>query len=170
MEKEYAKAVYCHPAYLTYMQCTSGKMLGWMKHKLGIRIAGRNINNLRYTDVTTLMVESEELKNLLIRVQEESKTAGLKLNIQKSKIMASRPIMSCQIGGEKVEYFLFLGSKITADGDCRHEIKRRLFFGRKAMTNLDSILKSRHRFANKGLYSQNYGFSSSPCTGVRVGP
>ena len=86
----------------------------------------------------------------MIRVQEESKTAGLKLNIQKSKIMASRPIMSCQIGGEKVEYFLFLGSKITADGDCRHEIKRRLFFGRKAMTNLDSILKSRHPFTNKG--------------------
>ena len=89
--KEYVKVVYCHPAYLTYMQCTSGKMLGWMKHKLGIRIAGRNINNLRYTDVTTLMVESEELKNLLMKVKEESEKVGLKLNIQKTKIMASVP-------------------------------------------------------------------------------
>ena len=107
----------------------------------GIKIAGRNISNLRYADDTTLTAESEErLKNLLIRVKEESKTTGLKLYIEKSKIMASRSIISCQIGGGKVEYFLFLGSKITADGGCRHEIKRRLFFGRKAMTNLDSIL------------------------------
>ena len=98
----------------------------------GIKIAGRNISNLRYADDTTLTAENEErLKNLLIRVQEESKTAGLKLNIQKSKIMASRPIMSCQIGGEKVEYFLFLGSKITADGDGNHEIKRSCSLGGK---------------------------------------
>ena len=89
--KEYVKVIYCHPAYLTYIKCTSGKMLGRMKHKLGIRIAGRNINNLRYTDVTTLMVESKELKNFLMKVKEESEIVGLKLNIQKTKIMASVP-------------------------------------------------------------------------------
>ena len=120
------------------------------------------------------MAESEEeLKSLLMKVKEEREKGGLKLNIQKTKIMASGPIISWQTDGEKVETvtdFIFLGSKTTVDGDCRHEIKRRLLFGRRAMTNLDSILKSRHRFANKGLYSQNYGFSSSPCTGVRVGP
>ena len=124
--KEYVKVVYCHPAYLTYMQCTSGKMLGWMKHKLGIRIAGRNINNLRYTDVTTLMVESEELNSLLMKLKKEREKAGLKLNIQKIKIMASGPITSWEIDGETVETvlnFIFGGSKITADGDCSHEIK-----------------------------------------------
>ena len=114
----------------------------------GIKIAGRNINNLRYADDTTLMVESEEeLKNLLMKVKEESKKVGLKLNIQKTKIMASgSPITSWQIDGEKVETvadFTFLGSKIMADGDCSHEIKRCLLLGRKTMTNLDSILKSR---------------------------
>ena len=112
-----------------------------------IKIARRNINNLRYADDTTRMSESkEELKNLLIKVKEESEKAGLKLNIQKTKIMASGPITSWQIDGETMETvtdFIFLGSKITADGDCIHEIKRRLLFGRKAMTNLDSILKSR---------------------------
>ena len=113
----------------------------------GVKIAGRNINNLRYADDTTLMAESkEELKRLLMKVKEESKNVGLKLNIQKTKIMASGPITSWQIDGETVEIvadFIFMGSKITADGDCSHEIKRRLLFGRKAMTNLDSILKSR---------------------------
>ena len=113
----------------------------------GIKIAGRNINHPRYADDTTLMAESEEeLKSLLMRVQEESENVGLKLNIQKTKIMPSGPIPSWQIDGEIVETvadFLFLGSKITADGDCSHEIKRRLLLGRKAMTNLDSILKSR---------------------------
>ena len=113
----------------------------------GIKISGRNINNLRYTDDTALVVESEEeLKSLLMKMKEESENAGLKLNIQKTRIMASGPITSWQIEGEKVETvtdFTFLGSKITADGDCSHEIKRRLLFGRKAMTNLDSILKSR---------------------------
>ena len=107
---------------------------------------GRNINNLRYADDTTLMAESEELKSLLMKVKEESEKAGLKLNIQKTKIMASGPITSCQIDGETVETvsdFIFGGSKITADGDCSHEIKRRLLLGRKVMTNLDSILKSR---------------------------
>ena len=113
----------------------------------GIKIAGRNINNLRYADDTTLTAESkEELKSLLMQVKEESEKVGLKLNIQKTKIMASSPITSWQIDGETVETvrdFIFLGSKITADGDCSHEIKRRLLLGRKAMTNLDSILKSR---------------------------
>ena len=113
----------------------------------GIKIAGRNINNLRYADDTTLMAESEEeLKNLLMKVKEESEKAGLKLNVQKTKIMASGPITSWEIDGETVETvadFIFLGSKITADGDCSHEIKRHLLLGRKVMTNLDSILKSR---------------------------
>ena len=112
----------------------------------GIKIAGRNINNLRYADDTTLMAESEEeLKSLQMKVKEESGKVGLKLNIQKTKIMASGPITSWEINGETVETvsdFIFLGSKITADGDCNHEIKRRLLLGRKVMTNLDSILKS----------------------------
>ena len=108
----------------------------------GIKIAGRNINNLRYADDTTLMAESkEELKSLLMKVKEESEKAGLKLNIQKTKIMASSPITSWQIPGETMEtMFIFLGSQITAHGDCSHEIKRCLLLGRKAMTNLDSIL------------------------------
>ena len=113
----------------------------------GNKIAGRNINNLRYADDTTLMAESEEeLKNLLMKVKEESEKVGLKLNIQKTKIMASGPIASLQKDGETTETvrdFIFLGSKISADGDCSHEVKRRLLLGRKAMTNLDSILKSR---------------------------
>ena len=113
----------------------------------GIKIAGRNISNLRYADDTTLMAESkEEIKSLLMKVKEESEKVGLKLNIQKTKVMASGPITSWQIDGEIMETvtdFIFLGSKITADADCSHEIKRRLLLGRKAMTSLDSILKSR---------------------------
>ena len=113
----------------------------------GIKIAGRNTNNLRYADDTTLMAESEEdLKSLLMKVKEESEKVGLKLNTQKTKIMASGPITSWQIDGETMETvadFIFLGSKITADGDCSHEIKRRLLLGRNVMTNLESILKSR---------------------------
>ena len=109
----------------------------------GIKIAGRNINNLRYSDDTTLMAESEELKSFLMKVKEESENVGLKLNIQKTKIMASGPITSWQIDGETVADFIFLGSKITADGDCSCEIKRCLLLGRKVMTNLDSILKSK---------------------------
>ena len=113
----------------------------------GIKIAGRNINNLRYADYTTLMAESEEeLKSLLMKVKVESKKVGLKLNIQKRKIMASGPTTSWEIDGETVETvtnFIFLGSKITTDGDCSHEIKRHLLLGRKVMTNLDSIFKSR---------------------------
>ena len=112
----------------------------------GIRIVGRNINNLRYADDTTLVEESEELMKLLMKVKEESEKVGLNLNIQKTEIMASGPITSWPIDGEIVETvsdFIFGGSKITADGDCSHEIKRRLLLGRKVMTNLDSILKSR---------------------------
>ena len=151
--KGYVKAVYCHPAYLTSMQSTSCKMSGWMKHKLKIKIAGRNINNLRYADDTTLMQKvKEELKSLLIKVKEESEKVGLKLNIQKTKIMASGPITSRQIDGETMEAVtncIFLGSKITTYGDCSHEIKIHLLLGRKALTNLDS------------LSSESYGYSSS---------
>ena len=129
-----------------------------------IKIAGRDINNLRYADDTTLMAESEEeLKSLLMKVKEESKKVGLKLNIQKPKIVTSGPITSWEIDGEILETvadFILGGSKITADGDCSHEIKRRLLLGREVMANLDSILKSRHYFANKGPSSQGYGFSS----------
>ena len=110
----------------------------------GIKIAGRHINNLRYPDDTTLMAESEEeLKSLLMKVKEESEKVGLKLNIQKTKIMVSGPITSWQIDGETVADFIFLGSKITASGHCSHEIKRRLLLGRKVINNLDSIFKSR---------------------------
>ena len=120
---------------------------GLEEAQAGIKISGTNINNLRYADGTTLMAESEEeLKSLLMKVKEESGKVGLKLNIQKNKIMASGPITSWQIDGETMETvadFIFLGSKITTDGDCGHEIKRRLLLGRKVMTNLDSILKSR---------------------------
>ena len=119
---------------------------GLEEAQAGIKIAGRNINNLRYADDTTLMAESEEeLKSLLMKVKEESEKVGLKLNIQKTKIMASSPITSWQVGGETVETvadFIFLGSKITADGDCSYEIKSCLLLGRKVMTNLDSIFKS----------------------------
>ena len=143
--KEYVKEVYCHPSYLTYRQSTS-----WVhpaeldEAQAGFKTAGRNINNLRYTDDTTLTEESEEeLKSLLMKMKEESKKVGLKLNIQKTKIMASGPVTSWQIDGETVADFIFLGSKITADGDCTHEIKRHLLLWMKIMTNLDSILKSR---------------------------
>ena len=131
-----------------------------------VKIAGRNISNLSYADDTTLMAESEEeLKSLLTKVKEESEKVGLKLNIKKMKIMASSPITSWQIDGETMETvsdFIFLCSKITADGDCSHGIKIHLLLGRKVMTNLDSILQSRDiYFANKGPPSQGFGFSSS---------
>ena len=133
--------------------------------QIGMKIARRNINNLRYADDTTLMAESEEeLKNLLMKVKEESEKVGLHLNIQKTKIMASGPITSWQIDGETMETvrdFIFGGSKITADGGCHHEIKRRLLLARKALTNVGNILQSRHYLANKVLSSQSYGFSSS---------
>ena len=120
---------------------------GLEETQAGIKIARRNINNLRYADDTTLMAESEEeLQSLLMKLKEESEKVGLKLNIQKTKIMASSPITSWEVDGETVEIvsdFIFLGSKITADGDCSHEIKRHLLLGRKVIINLDSILKSR---------------------------
>ena len=126
---------------------------GLEETQAGIKIAGRNINNLRYADETTLMAESEEgLKSLLMKVKEESKKVGLKLNIQKTMIMASGPITSWEIDGETVETvsdFTFLDSKITADDDCSHEIKRRLLLGRKVMTNQDSIFKSRTLFCQQ---------------------
>ena len=138
----------------------------------GIKIAGRNINNLRYADDTTLMAESEEeLKSLLMKVKEEGEKAGLILNIQKTRTMASGPIFSWQIDGETMETmrdFIFLGSKITANGDCSHKIKRLLLLGRKVMTNIDSILKSKDitlltkaKYANISFANQSYGFSSS---------
>ena len=117
---------------------------GLEEEQAGIKIAGRNINNLRYADDTTLLGESEEeLKSVLMKVKEESEKVGLKLSIQKTKIMASGPIIAWQIDVETVDDFIFLGSKITADGDCSHEIKRCLLLGKKVMTNLDRILKSR---------------------------
>ena len=139
LRKKYVKAVYCHPAYLTYMQSTSWEMLGcrnWNQEaQTGIKIAGTNINNLTYSDDTIPMAESEaELKCLLMKVKEKSEKVGLKLNIQKTKIMASGPITSWQTDGETMETltdFIFLCSKITADGDCSHEIKRRLLLGSK---------------------------------------
>ena len=139
---------------------------GLEEAQAGIKIAGRNINNLRHADDTTLMAESEEeLKSLLMKVKEESEKVGLKLDIQKTKIMASGPITLREIDGETVETvsdFIFGGSKSTADGDCSHEMRRCLLLGRKTMTNLDmSIKKQRHHFADRSQHSQIYGFSSS---------
>ena len=135
---------------------------GLDESQAGIKIARRNINDLRYADYTSLMAESkEELNNLLMKVKEESEKAGLKLNIQKTKIMASCPITSWQIDGETVETvanFIFLGSKITANSDCSHEIKRRLLLGTKAMTNLYSILKSRDITSPTTLWSKLWFF------------
>ena len=128
----------------------------------GIKIAGRKIDNLKYADDSTLMAESKELKSLLMKVKEESEKVGLKFNIQKTKIMASGPIISCQIDGETVTEFICLGSRITADDDCSHEIKRHWLLGRKVMTNLDSILKSRDiTLPTKVRLVKSYGFSSS---------
>ena len=145
--KEYVKAVYCHPAYFNLYAEYIMRNSGLEEAQAGIKTAGGNINNLRYADDTTLMAESEEeLKSLLMKVKEGSEKVGLKVNIQKTKIMESSPIISWQIVGETMETvtnFIFFGSKITADGDGSHQIKRHLLFGRKVMTNLDSILKSR---------------------------
>ena len=142
MRKEYDSVVCCHPVFNLYAEHIM-RNARLDELQAGIKIGGRNINNLRYADDTTLMAESEEeLKSISIRVKEERERAGLRLNIKKTKIMASGPITSWQIEGLKVEVvtdFLFLGSKITADGDCSHEIKRHFLLGRKAMTNLNSI-------------------------------
>ena len=136
---------------------------GLEEAQAGIKIAGRNINNLRYADDTTLLTEREEgLKSLLMKVKEESEKVGLKLNIQKTKIMASGPITSWQIDGETVADFIFPGSKIIADGGCSHEIKRQLLLGRKAMTNLDSIFKNRDiTLSTKVHLVKAIGFSNS---------
>ena len=143
---------------------------GLEETQAGINIAGRNINNLRYADDTTLMAESEEkLKSLLMKVKEESEKVGLKLNIQKTKIMASGPITSWQIDGETVTDFILGGSKITADGDCSHEIKRHLLLGRKFMTNLDSILKSRDITLPTKVRLIKVWFFQWSCVDVRVG-
>ena len=146
--KEYVKAVYCHPAYLTYIQSTSCEMPDWKKHKLESRLQGEiSITSDTKMIPSILMAESEEeLKNLLMKAKEESEKAALKLNIQKTKIMAHGPITSLQIDGKTVETvtdFTSGGSKITADGNCSYAIKRCLLLGRKAMTNLDSIQKAK---------------------------
>ena len=143
-----------------------------METQAGIKIAGRNINNLRYADDTTLMAESEEEpKSLLMKVKEESEKAGLKFNIQKTKIMASSPITSWQIGEETMTDFILGGFKITADGDCSHEIKRHLLLGRKPMTNLDSILKSRDiTLPTKVHLAKAVFFSLKSCIDMRAGP
>ena len=138
--KEYNKGAYCHPAYLTYVQSTSCEILGWMKHKLESRLLGEISITSDIQTMSTLMAESQEELKSLSRVKEESEKAGLKLSIQKSKIMASGPITSWQIDGETMETvtdFIYLGSKITVDSDCSHEIQRRLLLGRKALTNPD---------------------------------
>ena len=143
---------------------------GLEKAQAGIKIARRNIKNLRYADDTTLMAESEEeLKSLLMKVKEESEKVGLKLNIQKTKIMASGPIISWEIDGETVADFIFLGSKSTADGDCSHEIKRHLLFGRKVMTNLDSIFKSKDITLPTKVRIVRLWFFQWSCMDVRVG-
>ena len=148
-------------------------MLGWREAQAGINIAGRNFNNLRYTDDTTLMAESkEELKSLLMKVKEETEKVGLKLSIQKTKITASGPITSWQIDGETVETladFIFLGPKITADGDCSNGIKRHLLLGRKVMTNLDSTLKSRVITLPTKVRLVKTMFVQWSCMDVRVG-
>ena len=158
-----------HSAVLRFPEHTvviMARNTGLDEAQAGIKIPRRNINNLRYTGDTTLMAKSKkELKSLFMNVKEESEKVGLKLNIEKTKIMASGPITSWEIDGETVETvtdFVSLGSKVTADGDCSHEIKRHLLLGSKAMTNLDSILKSRDNyFVNKGPSSQSYSFSGS---------
>ena len=146
---------------------------GLEEAQAGIKIAGRNIKNLRYADDTTLMAESEEeLESLLMKVKEESEKVGLKRNIQKTQIMASSPISSWQIDGETVETvsdFIFMGSKITADGDCSHEIKRRLLIGRKVMTNLESILKNRDITLPTKVRLVKLWFFQWSCMDVRVG-
>ena len=143
------------------------------EEQAGIKISRKHISNLRYADDTTLMADiKEELKSLLMEVKEESEKVGLKLNIQKTKIMASGPITSWQIDGETMKIvtdFILWVSKITADGDCSHAIKRCLLLERKVMTTLDSILKSRHYFSIKVPFGQSYGFSSSHVLDLRVG-
>ena len=147
LRKGYVKAVYSHPAYLTYMQSTSCEMLGWIKHKLESRFLGEISTTSDMQMIPPNGRKRRRIKSPLMKVKEESEKAGLKLNIQKTKIMVSGPITSWQIDGETVKTvtdFIFSGSKITVDGDCGHEMKRNLLLGRKTRTNLDSILESRY--------------------------
>ena len=158
--KEYVKAVYCHSAclYAEYIM----RDAGLDESQAGVMIARRNINHLRYADDTTFMAESEEeLKSLLMKVKEESEKAGLKLNIEKTKSMASSPITSWQIDMETVRDFILWGSKITADGDCNHEIKTQALWKESYDQPGQHVKKQRHYFASKGPSSQSYGFSSS---------
>ena len=161
--KEYVKAIYCHPAYLTYLQSISCRMLGWMKHKLKSRVPGE-ISITCYTDNTTLIAESEEeLKSLLMKVKEDNEKVGLKLNSQKTKIMASGPITTWQKDGGKMETmrnFIFWGSKITAGDGCSHEIKTLAPWKKSYDKPKQHIKKQRHCFTNTGSSSQSYGFSS----------
>ena len=161
--KEYIKAIYCHPAYLTYMQSTSWEMPGWINDKLESRFPGEISTNSDMQMIPSLWQKAkEELKGLLMTVKKKSEKAGLKLSIQKMKIMASGPITSWQKDGETMQAvtdFIFLGSKIIVDSNCSHEIKRRLLLGRKTMTNLDSILKSRNiTLPTKGCLVKAMGF------------
>ena len=161
MGKEYIKAVYCHPAYLTYIQSTPCEMPGWMKHKLESRLLGEILIT---SDMQMTSESEEELKSLLMKVKEESEKAGLKLNIQKTNIMAFGPIASCQIDGETMEAvtdFIFLGSKITADGDFSHEIKTPPAWEKSYDQPRQHIKVQRHYFVDKGPSSQSYGFSGS---------
>ena len=173
LAKEYFNDVYCHPAYLASMQSTSCEMLGWMKHKLEAGLPGE-ISITSDMQWHHLMAENkEEQKSLLMKVKEESKKVGLKLNIQKTKIMASSPITSWQIDGETVKTvadFIFGGSKITADGDCSHEIKRCLLLGRKARTKVDSIFKSRDITLPRKVHIVKAMFFPVVIHDVRVGP
>ena len=158
--KEYIKAVYCHLAYVTYMQSIM-RNTRLDEAQAGIKIARRNINNLRYADDTILIAENEELQSLLMKVKEESEKVGLKLNIQKTKIMASGLITSWQIDGETMETvtdFIFLGSKITVDGDCSHEIKTLAPWKKSYAQTRQHITKQRHYFANKSPSSQSSCF------------
>ena len=163
--KESVKAVYCHPAYLTYMQSTSWEIPGWMKLKLESRLPGK-ISMTPDMQMTLMTKSKEELKSFLMKMKEKNEKVGLKLNIQKTKIMASGPITSWQISTwetmETVKDFIFLGSKITVDGDCGREIKRTLASWKERYDKpRQHIKKQRHHFANKGPCSQKYDFSSS---------
>ena len=175
LEKGYMKTDYCQPTYLTYMQEYIMRNVELDEAQAGIKIARRNINNLRYVDDADLKNSGkEELKSLWMRVKEKSEKADLKLNIQKFKIMASGTITSWQIDRETMETvtgFIFVGSKITVDGDCTHEIKKCLLLGRKAKANLDRVLKIRDiTFANKGPLQSKLWFFQESCMDVRVGP
>ena len=170
--KEYVKAVDCHPAYLTYMQSSLCEMLGWMKHRLESRLPGEISITSVMQMTPPLWQKAKNLKTVLMKVKVETEKVGLKLNIQKTKIMASGPITSWQIDGETVETvseFIYLGSKIPVDGDCSHDIKRCLLLGRKVMTKIDNILKSRDIIWSTKVHLSRLWFLQWSCMDVRVG-